>query len=298
MQQFEDIVYAGHNLEIGLVGVHHVAPLRELHQHVTALILGQEGVVLVGQFAPKHLHAQVFPPLQTLQQWNAVEDLAVQIPAHVGAEVAVVEELHVVDEIERLVLHDVAQVGGRHDEQRIRHLVPLRARLDRSVYLAPRPHPETFVDACLREVVVVFATKESLESHGVANGEHRRVEVDGQTALLGVDIGSSGSQLQLHTQLRGAYLAVVEEVAGSIRTQLGELLRERGLASGDVGQALESHSPGGLVALGLHGHGVVEPPLVFPLKLELLAVVEHHLIDCGPLECREHVILVGMEELV
>ena len=105
--------------------------------------------------APQALDGEPLTPLELADEGYAVEDLAVQIPEDHQRAIAVVEELHVVDEGEGVVLHDVGEVGLGHDEQGEGHLVPLVAALKITVNLTPRLHPETLVDGGLGEVVGV-----------------------------------------------------------------------------------------------------------------------------------------------
>ena len=67
----------------------------------------------------------------------------------------------------------------------------------------------------------------------------------------------------------------------------------RALAQGDVIQLAS-----GLVLLGLQAQGGAETPVLLALKGNRLAIVEEHLIDLIPLESGEHVILIGMHELI
>ena len=61
MKNLEDVVYADQHLNIGTMRVHHIATIREFHQHrVTGM---ERRIVLVRQFAPKTLHAKELAPL-------------------------------------------------------------------------------------------------------------------------------------------------------------------------------------------------------------------------------------------
>ncbi len=290
VENLEDVVNAGHDFHIGLFRVHDVAASGEVHQQGRALVLLEEGVVLVGEVAPEGLHADVLAPLQLLEQGNAVEDLTVEVPRHVERCEAVVEELHVVDEVEGLVLYNIREVGGGHDEQGVGHLVPLYAALQVAVDLSPGVHPEALVDAELGEVVAVVAAEESLQTQGVAEGEDGSVEVDGQSALLGVDVGAARGKLQFGMQLGGSNLAVVQVAVEVVLGNVDVAVRLR--------EGCEEQGAGGLVLFGLQRDGGLESPFLLALEGELLAVVEHHLVDGGPLEGGEDVVLVGMHELV
>ena len=78
--EFEDVVNTHHKFEVGLMGIHDVTAVREVHQLVTAEILWQERVVLVAEGAPEGVDGNVLTPLEFLQQWDAVEDLTIHIP--------------------------------------------------------------------------------------------------------------------------------------------------------------------------------------------------------------------------
>ena len=82
-------------------------------------------IVLVGQLSPQTLDANKLTPLQLLQQWNTVEKLTLHVPGYIQRSITVIQEFHVIDQIECTVLNDVRQVGCRHNEQRERYLVPL-----------------------------------------------------------------------------------------------------------------------------------------------------------------------------
>ena len=80
MYNLEDIMNAGYNLEIRTFGIHEIAAVREIHQFVAALILRQVGVVLVAKITPEAVHGDILTPLQLLDEWDAVEELAVKVP--------------------------------------------------------------------------------------------------------------------------------------------------------------------------------------------------------------------------
>ena len=206
MDELEDVVDADGKLVIGLLAVHHMTALGEHHEDVALGVLLEEGVVLVGQTAPQAAESDVLAPLEFLQERYAVEDLAVEIPRDIERGKTVVEELHVVDELEGLVLDDIAEVGLGHDEQRIGHLVPLYSSLEIAVNLSPRLHPEALVDARLAIVVAIVATEESLDADGMSEGEHWGVEIDLKTTLLGVDECLAGGKTELGMELGGAEL--------------------------------------------------------------------------------------------
>ena len=106
MNQFEDIVNTYNQFDVRSLRIHDMTTLGEVHQFIATRILRQEGVVLVRQVTPEHVHSNILTPLQFLDQWNTVEELSVQVPRKHHRGIAVVEELHVVDEIEHLFLND------------------------------------------------------------------------------------------------------------------------------------------------------------------------------------------------
>ena len=127
-----------------------------------------------------------------MDQGNAVEEPAVEVPlCHEGG-VEVVEELKVGDEEEGVVLDDVRGVGCRMDEQGEGHFVPDGSCLGVDVEFAELAQVEALVDASLREVVVVLSAKESVDASSVGEREDGGVVVDLHTALLGVDVSDVG----------------------------------------------------------------------------------------------------------
>src|SRR3712207_9317263 len=48
-------------------------------------------------------------------------------------------------------------------------------------------YPKAFVDASLREIIVVVATQQAFDTHGMAQREDRRVEIHRHTALFGIE---------------------------------------------------------------------------------------------------------------
>ena len=188
MDNLKDIMYTHYHLDIRLLGVHHITAFWEPHQLVAADIIRMVGVVLVAQTAPEGVDSDILTPLQMTDEGDTVEDLTVEVPREHHRHVAVVKELHVVDEVEHLLLDDKRGVGDRVNQQRVGHLVPLISRLEEEVCLSPAVKPETLVELCLGEVVCVVATKDITESHGVAQTQRRGILVDGDTTLLVVDI--------------------------------------------------------------------------------------------------------------
>ena len=208
MEDFEDVVNAGDDLNVGFLRVHHVAALGERHQHAIALIFLEEGVVFRREVAPKHFRSDDFAPFQVFQQWYAIENLAAHVPFDVERGIAVVEKFHVVDEVERLSLDDVREVGGRHDEQRIGHLVPLRSSLGIDVDFSPRFHPKPLENGGFGEVVLVLSAEKSVETHRVRQREDGCFEIDGAATLFRVDERTSRGELKFDFGLGRAHLEV------------------------------------------------------------------------------------------
>ena len=258
--------------------------LGEVHESVAAVVLLQEGIVLVAELAPEHAETDDLAPVELLEQRYAVEQSAVEVPLDHGRGETVVQELHVVDKAEGLGLDDVRQVGGGLDEQRIGNLVPLDTALEADVELAPAAEPEALVDAQLGVVVVVVAAKHAVEAHGVGNGDDGSVEVDDAATQLVVDIGLTGSIAQAGGDFGGAQVFVVA-VAVEVRAGRRVERAERELAAG-------------FVFLDLGVERGLQSPISLVVEGDLLTVVEHHLVGLCPLEGYHEVILVGIEETV
>ena len=156
------------------------------------------------------------------------------------------------------------------------------ATLEIDVHLAPALQPETFVNAQFGEIVVILTSKHIFHTEGVAQLEHRCIEVDGQTSLFRVDECFAWCKAQFHTRLGGAYAAMMK------RRHLVLL----------HGQRCEIHVAAGLVFLGFQAYRGLESPLLLAFERKLLTVVEHHFFHFRPLERREHIILVGVYKLV
>ena len=290
MKNLENVVHAGHCLEVRAAGIHHIGAFGKIHQQRTAGILCQGGIVLRGERSPQTFHADEFAPLQFSKQRNAVENLPVHIPAQVETGVTVVEEFHVVHQAERTLLFDVREIGGRHDEQRKGHAVPLGAGIEADIDFPPTAHPETFVESHLGEIIAIVAAEKTFDAERVREGEDGGIEIDGQTSLLGVDIGATGGEFHLKMHLSGANLPVVEQTAdvGSRRNE-----RRNGIA-----QRLEEEGSGGFILLGFQAQDGFEPPVFLAFEGELLPIVKHHLVYLGPLQSGEDVIFVGAHKLV
>jgi hypothetical protein len=158
MYNLEYIVDTGNNLYIRTMGVHEIAAVREIHQFVAARILRQVGVILVAKVTPKGVHGEIFTPLQLFDKWDTVEEFAVEIPRKHHRGIAVVEELHIVDQTEHLLLADVRKVGQWMNEQHVRNLIPLDTSLKEEVDLSPAVHPEALVELGLGKVRLILAS--------------------------------------------------------------------------------------------------------------------------------------------
>ena len=280
----KDVMDTNDEFRIGTMGIHDMTAFGEVHQAAVATILLEVGIVFVAQRAPQHADAQVLTPVELLDEGDTVENPTVEVPRHHERSIAVVHELHVSDEVERLRSYDVRLVGRRMDEQRIGHLAPLNASLEAEVELTPAAEPEALVDVSLREVVVVLTTHDSIEAHGMRNAEHRSILVDDTTTQLVVDVGLTRCIAQTCRDLRG-----LEEVAIARTTKLD---RYRLVEGG------EGHLATGLVLLTLTDEGSLEAPVSLVVEGHLLTVIEHHLVDLRPLECHHEVILIGIHKAV
>ena len=140
----------------------------------------------------EHLEAHILTQFQFLQQGDAVENLTIEAPVDKQRDVAVIEELHVAEHVERpaVELHEVGEVrlwGEEHGEW---HLVPLSATFQIGFdATAGTRQPELLEDRCFRHVVVILTSQEAIHTHRVLQREDRRIVVDGQTLLLTVDEG-------------------------------------------------------------------------------------------------------------
>ena len=150
--------------------------------------------------------------------------------------------------------------------------------------------PEPFIHGGLSEVIGIVATQHALQSEGMSQRKDRCIQVDGESSLLGIDEGLARSKAHHRHQLRGTDLPVVQGkgIIGS-----NARVHHPPLVHGD-----ECQSATRFVLLSLHRYGGLESELLLPFESQLLTVVEHHLVHLRPLECREHVILIRMYELV
>ena len=75
---------------------------------VAVAVLFQIRIVLVRKASPQHIHPRcVRESSNRFDERNAVENLAVQVPVEHQLRIAVVEKLHVVDEVIHIVLINV-----------------------------------------------------------------------------------------------------------------------------------------------------------------------------------------------
>ena len=169
-------------------------------------------------------------------------------------------------------------------------MVPLYSALEIAVDLTPRLHPETLVYVCLGIVVAIVATQESFYSDGMPEGEHRCIEINLQSALLGIDECLTWSDAHTETKLRGAVFATsipyVRIVMRVVRVD--SLLGEGGVV----------HSSASLILLSLEADGGLEAPFFLAFKFQFLSVLEHHLVHCSPFPGSEHIVLIRMNELI
>ena len=82
-------------------------------EHEQIVVVGtDERIVFVRQMTVEHFEADILTQFHLLQQRNAVENLSVETPVDEQRNVAVVEELHVAEHVERptVELHEVGEV--------------------------------------------------------------------------------------------------------------------------------------------------------------------------------------------
>ena len=170
------------------------------------------------------------------------------------------------------------------NEQRIGHLVPLNTRIQVNVEFSPAAQPEALVDVGLGVVIVVLTTQDAVEPHSVGDAEHRGIEVDDTPAQLIVDVSLTGRITQAGTDLGGMHKFAI--------TRAAELYGRR------LVERAEGHLSAGLILLTLSADGSLQAPVGLILEGDLLAVVEHHLVGLGPLQCNHEVILVSVHEAV
>ena len=162
-EHLEDVADADGELHVRLVthdegGLVTVAG-GETEEVVVACL--DEGVVLVGKVPEEHLEADVLTQLQLFEERNAVEDFSVEVPVDEQGDVAVVEELHVAEHVERpaVELHEVGEVGLWGEEHGEGHFVPLHTTLQIGFDAATGTRkPEFLEEGGLGHVVVVLSS--------------------------------------------------------------------------------------------------------------------------------------------
>ena len=274
LKHLEDVVDAHDQFEVGLVG-HDVRPLGQLPQVRAQTVFGERGVVLRRQMAPEALEGHILAELQSAQERDAVEEFARQVPGEVELEVAVVDELHVLHEVERPLVLEERRVDGRQTEHEVGRAVPCRPRHEAHVEMSPRGEPQSLVGLELRGVVAILPAQESLQAHGVAERELGRVEVDLDAMLLRVDVALARAVVERGRELRGADARDGRAVEG----EEGERAR-------------------GAVGLGLELEGRGQSIVRLPREVERLAVEEIHLLGLLRLHGHEDIVLVVLQVAV
>lgn len=116
VNKFEDIVDTERGFYVGNSRIHSIAGGLECtilefsweDEYIVAVaVLFQIRIVFVCEASPEHIHPDVLANLQTIDEWNTVENLAVQVPVEHQLRIAVVEKLHVVDEVIHIVFVNV-----------------------------------------------------------------------------------------------------------------------------------------------------------------------------------------------
>ncbi len=301
VQQLEYVVYSGYQFDVGATRRHKLRVVRETairgkvtgetEQRAVLCILAQERIVLVGQVSEVHITTKVLSPLQFLEQWDAIKYLAVEVPTHQDGGVAVGDELHVVDEIEGIVLHYIAEVGNGEAQQWEGHLVPLALCLHIEIELAPGVQPETLVDGKLGEVVVVLSTHNSLETDRVSNAPDGRVEVGLESALLGVYPRGSWLVLESDAKIGCGEIPVVKQ-------RVLERTRHTVQVGSATAKRLEEEFAGSLCPLASKGRNKVHAVLPLAVVLQLEALHVAHMVETCPLERVEDVIFICLYETV
>ena len=92
------------------------------------------------------------------------------------------------------------------------------------VDVSPASQPLPFVEPQVRLVGSILSTHEVLQAHDMVDGELRAIQVDGPTALLGVDEGLSRADTESHLPLRGTELGAPRAVGELDEAQLPCLL--------------------------------------------------------------------------
>ena len=309
VEELENVVNTESGFDIRHLRIHHLALLAERTVGVelagevievgARLVFFQIGIVLVGESSPKDVEAHVLAPFQAIEERNAVENLSVHAPVEHQLRIAVVEELHIVDKVVHVVVIHISQVGTGHDQEREGDAIPLRAGGKIEVHATPRTEPHAFAHTHLGEVVSVVAPQAAQSRH-VRNAVDGGFLVDQDAALLGVDVGHAGLVLQQNGEIGGAQVAEVATVeARTVGRPVGARIV--------VPLCVVVHAVGhGLVEEQIGRFGHVVPHLRAPLQavIPFLVVNEFetprivHVFHRRPLECHEHIVLVGRQVLV
>ena len=104
---------------------------------ITAGVVEPEGVVLVGEITPHHVETDILTPLKFLDERYAIEQLTIKVPAIHKSKRTVVEELHIADKRECIVVSQIAGVGLWQAEQLEGNGVPLDHGAMEGVYTTP-----------------------------------------------------------------------------------------------------------------------------------------------------------------
>ena len=269
----EDVVYADDGFPVGLP-VHGGCSCGQLEEH--GVVGSRSRVVFVGEMSAHSFDGDELAELEVVEEGDAVEQLSVHVPCDAPEGVSVVEELHVVHEGEGLVVVEVGEVDGWHDEQWVGHFVPLCSCLGEDVNSSPASEPLPFVEACFGEVEVVVSSDQVLYSGGVPQVEVGFVVVDGDSVLLGVYECGVGAVSDSEGDLGGSYFL-------------------------DFGCSIDGYEVefgGYLVLLGFDSEASPESPSCFVLEVEFLPVVEVHFSDVFGSEGHEGVVFVVVYEFV
>lgn len=193
-EHLEDVADADGEFHVRLVA-HHEGSLVPVagREHEEVVVVGaDERIVLVCQMTEEHLETNILTQFHLLQQGNAVENLSVETPVDEQRNVAVIEELHVAEHIERptVELHEVGEVRLGREEHGEGHLVPLYTTFQICLdATACTRQPELLEDGGFGDVVVVLSSHETIHADGMFEREDRSILVNVQTLLLAVDEG-------------------------------------------------------------------------------------------------------------
>ena len=272
-EELEDVVHTGYHLPIWRVAKG-IGVVRELEDHIIRCILHR--IVLVGELSPDSLHGYILAPLQLLDERNAVEKLAVHIPGYRPEELAVAQELPVFHHTDGCLLLEDGEVDWWLYEHGEWNLVPLHLAHDVEVHISEAAQPLALVDAQGGEVALILTAHESVQTHRMAEGELRTVEIDRQSLLLGVDIGNTRVVVDAHRSLGGADL-----LHFLARVHLEIMQVAHGAVALPSHSRIESESPVGLID-----------------EAELLSLVEIHLVLRSGTDGHEEVILVVQQVVI